>query len=181
MNSFEKRLAELGEFSLEMEPQDLWVLIARAQLVEGGSSWLSKWLWDYRYCKWVVSLEDRSCMACGASLRFRRGDARFCDEACAQQARRARNRNPPHRTTHKRRIDKAASQLEEMESELFSFREWHRRTTAFVLPPDLLSIDHLPVVPKRCGGGCTPSSVCTHTGGVCFFAGTRGGGNERGA
>ena len=172
MNPFERRMQEVGVWRTPIEVSDLWVLICRAQAVSGGAPWLSEWLWRYRVASWVASTKNGSCEACGASLARRRGDARYCDEACAQQARRSRKKG--HRTPHQRRVERAAGDLRTLDDQLDGFRKWRSSMRAFVLPLDLLGVQNLPSLPRRCGGGCTAKAKCSHTGGVCLFAGTRG-------
>ena len=156
----------------EMPARDLWVLLVRSQLWE-RDGWLSRWLWRYRWA-WGISKADRHCVTCGASMRgWMRADVRYCGNACRQKAKRCRDKGVETPFGELR----AAAQLElqRLREDLSSFHEWSREHAgASISPPDLLSIDHLPKVPGRCGRGCRGQGCLLTQGGPCLFVGTRG-------
>jgi hypothetical protein len=155
----------------EMGTGDLWVLIARSQIWE-REGWLSEWLWRYRWATGVLSLEGH-CEGCGVQLGdWGRSDARFCGAGCRQKAHRSRKGGAPTPWEAARRD--AAADLKVLEGELRSYRSWYdEKRSAFIVPPDLLRIDHLPRLPGRCGRGCSQGASCRHTdGGPCLFGST---------
>jgi hypothetical protein len=163
-------MGEIGRWRTPLVTADIWTLICRAQLVEGGEAWLSAWLWRYRYATWVAAQTEESCEACGGSLKGRTAAARFCGAACEQRARRARSKG--RRTVHQLRVERGVADARALDRQLARWRRWVQGLDAFVFPLDLLRVDNLPSLPGRCGGGCHERATCGHTGRACLFAGT---------
>lgn len=156
----------------EMGPDDLWVLLSKAQVVH-SLEWLSGWLWDYRVAD-VLSRLTGHCLSCGDDLNDPVARRSFCSDACRAKA--FRDRRVSGGARLEQEVAAAGRRLEALREELDSFRRWYRRVSGMqIMPPDLLRVQHLPKLPGRCGRGCSRGVGCAHTGGAaCLFAGTRG-------
>jgi hypothetical protein len=173
LKMFDKYMHQIYSFKPSIRPNDLWTLICRAQLVEGGVPWLSSWLWRYRLHSFRVSLLRGRCLSCGDVINpGSRSDANFCSTRCRVRAH--RERVSGSEASFYAEIQESSRVLDGMEEELESFRSWRSsiRSRTVVMPVDLLSVDSLPDLPPRCGGGCAASSACSITGRVCFYGAT---------
>lgn len=170
---FDRFMPMMFGFKPSLSPSDLWTLICRAQLVEGGVPWLSSWLWRYRLHSFRVSLLRGRCLSCGDAMPSgSRSDAQFCGGACRVSAFRARNSGGEAKFYAS--VQESSRVMDAMEEELDSFRAWRASISSrvVVIPVDLLAVDSLPDLPPRCGGGCSSASACSITGRVCFYGAT---------
>ena len=155
---------------------DLWLLIAYS-LTRQSLSWLSEYLWDIRVSQYVSSdvAMRRHCKTCGCLLHpAGRSDRLYCRTACRLKAHRLSRKG--ELSVFQQAREDAVRHLSVVDDELSRWRRWyHRNMSLQILPPDLLRVDHLPVLPGRCGRGCHRGVGCSHTdGSACLFSGTRG-------
>jgi hypothetical protein len=167
------RMREIVSFPQPLTFDDLWVLVVRSRVRYGGE-WLQSFLWEYRLNAWLVSLKDgRACRTCGKRISaYEHPGKVYCCNACKLKGHRARTAGKL--TPFLESVDEAQKRIEQLDAKLDecrgAFREDRFRGT--VLPPDLSKLDHLPVLPGRCGRCSRGTSDCHHTGHVCLFSGT---------
>ncbi len=166
------RVPEAGLFPVRATWDEVWPLMARAQVETFAN--LRGWLWRHRYASWLASLsaDDASCRYCGAVKPTDRKGRLFCSDACKTNAHQASSRGsewPLSRATRYAHEELLGLGVERAEAEAWLLSFEGRRA---VLPPDLAALDNLPPLPDRCEAGCV-SKPCRWTrGGPCLFANT---------
>ena len=171
------RLPELALFRAQVSWPDLWDLHVHQALGEAASS-VREVLWLSRLSGWLCSLGEGACEVCGRKLSLeRRQGSMYCDQACAQAARRARLADRPTEVVALVQLgDRLARHVEARVREANRFATQLRASPArlVVMPPDWLAFSDLPPLPEGgCGEQCQGSGICTFTRQTaCCFAHT---------
>ena len=171
------RLEELAVFRPEgAEWADVWALIVQGQR-RHTLTWTQEHLWTWKLASWLIEIDasPTTCRMCGGRIEDGTALSRYCCPACRKAAYRRRNAGQP--TPFAERVAVARADLRRVRTEIEAghrtIRRLQQMQCAFTFPPDLARLDHLPVLPRRCGCGCHRDSQCTHTGGgICLFAAT---------
>jgi len=171
------RLPELALFRAQVSWPDLWDLYVHQVLGESSSS-VREILWLSRLSGWLCSLGEGACEACGKPLSAeRRQGSMYCDQACAQAARRARLADRPTEIAALVQLgDRLSRHVEARvrEANRFAIQFRASPSRAVVMPPDWLTFSDLPALPDGgCGEQCHGSGICTFTRqSACCFAHT---------
>lgn len=177
MSDWTGRLSELATYRQPgADWKDVWALIVEGQR-KHTSAWIEEKLWTWKMANWILSIRDdaATCRTCGGRIPGPTALSRYCSTGCRKSAHRCRIAQKP--TAFGVQVDKAIADLKEVDLEISrahrTLRRLQRASHAFTFPPDLTRLDHLPILPQRCGAGCERNSACSHTeGSVCLFAAT---------
>ena len=168
------RLPELARFRAQIAWPDLWDLHVHQASGEVPVS-VQEVLWFSRLSAWLCSLGDGACESCGKVLPpDRRQGSMYCDQACAQAARRARMADRPTELVELVQLgDRLARHVEARvrEANRFAIQLRASPSRMVIMPPDWLTFSDLPDLPDGgCGEQCQGSGVCTFTrqSGCCF-------------
>lgn len=173
MKGWPERLAELGHHvATELEWDQVWAIIARELRLRSVSA-AGAQLWRLRFASWIVSLDadPRTCRYCGGAidetLSIR---ATYCTTACRKAAFRARQANEP--SPFEIEVSRAQRTLVELRQHAAmgqrALRRW-MKTGIPIEPPDWTTLDHVPMLPPPCEGGCG-DGPCTRTQGSCLYS-----------
>ena len=167
------RLHEAATFPVKASWDEVWPLLARAQVEPQRMGDVKQWLWSRRQMAWVCSLDGDgvTCRYCGERKPTpSRADRLFCSDACRVAAHQTAGRGQPWPL--QRAVAAAERSLQILEEQQREAAAWLSETSPVgIVPPDLAAYDNLPPMPDRCGGGC--GGPCRWTrGGPCLYAGT---------
>jgi len=171
------RMASLDAYrATGVEWPVVWAVLARAQCAS-TIEWANDLFWRLKLWSWVLdTADDRStCQTCGRLNESTHGRTRYCSGACRKVAHRCKRSGKL--TPLQALAERATLELRAVRRELDESVRWLRRRRAMsktlnIVPPDLLAVRNLPMIPQRCGEGCSKGIGCGHTGGICLFATT---------
>lgn len=174
MRGWPSRLAELGQhIATELDWDQVWAIIARELRLHDSNAAAAQ-LWRLRFASWIVSLaaDPRTCRYCGNQIDETLSTrAAYCTTACRKAAFRARQANElsPFDEEVSRSNRTLAELRQQATTSQRALRRWGKMGIS-VEPPDWTALDHVPMLPAPCDGGC--DGPCSRTQGICLYAHT---------